>query len=211
MKTTATRTKPNKALAAFKSLLTLGAAVLASLFATLASADTFKFASGSAYIDLPIEQCWEKLSYFGSAHNYVQNLTGTTITTDAQNGIGASRIVHHESAGEINETIIFWQEGAGFTIRLHRGEKDGVGGPIQKAMFTYLLETEGSGTRATLTMQYQLGWGWLGSKLGDWFIHDMMVSTNEDTAMALAHYYETEEPVTPEIFEQLKAARDKNN
>ena len=144
------------------------------------------------------------------AHHYVQDLTGTTITTENKNGLGASRIVHHASAGDMNETIVHWQEGAGFTIRLHRGEKDGVGGPIKKAMFTYLLEPEGQGTRATLTMQYQLGWGWLGTKLGDWFIHDMMIETNRDTAMALAHFYETGETVTPEIFEQLKTKRDQD-
>ncbi len=160
-------------------------------------------AEASTLIEMPREQCWDKLRDLSIAHHYVQGLTGTEITTDQKYGVGASRIVTHEVMGPMNETVTEWNEGYGFTFRLHRGEKDGPGAPINSAQFTYSLEERGEACKITLSMDYEMGWGFLGRWLDNWFLNAQLSDNNYKTAIALAHYYETGETVTPELLETL--------
>ena len=78
---------------------------------------------GAAPISLPIETCWENLRDLTRARHYVPGLTDTVITTEKNEGIGASRIVTHRQFGAMDETVVAWDEGVGMTVRLHKGDK----------------------------------------------------------------------------------------
>ena len=74
-------------------------------------------------IDLPRSEAWEKLRDISLAHNYVPGIAKTEIITEQTEGVGASRYVYRNPRSWIQETVEEWDEGSGFLIRLHKGDK----------------------------------------------------------------------------------------
>jgi len=158
-----------------------------------------------ARIHLPVEACWEKLRDFERALQYVPGLTDVRITTEARQGVGASRVVVHETTGAMDETISEWREGRGFRIRLHRGER-GPMLPLRDAYFDYALEPAGEGEcDIVMTMQYSLGLGPIGTLLDALLVRRLLRRTLGDTALALADNYETDQRVGSERLRVLRA------
>ena len=81
-------------------------------------------ATATTILNMPIEEAWSKLQDFSLAHNYVPGIIKTEITTTKKNGLGASRKVYQSPKRALEETIVEWNEGTGFPIRLHKGDKD---------------------------------------------------------------------------------------
>ncbi|MEE3332340.1 MAG: SRPBCC family protein [Myxococcota bacterium] len=155
-------------------------------------------------IALPISTCWEKLSDFSRAIDYVPGLTNLRVTTAQSTGIGASRVVVSRQAGPMDETITEWQEGKGFSIRLHRGGK-GPMPPMSEASFEYALESAGEDTTdIVLRMRYGVRFGALGALLDALFLKHLMQRNLSDIALALADNYISNARVTPERLAQIR-------
>ena len=82
----------------------------------------------AARVPMSIETAWQRLRDLSLAKDYVPGLTDSRITTEQKEGVGTSRIVSNPQFGDMNETVIVWDEGCGFTIRLHQG--DGPAKPV---------------------------------------------------------------------------------
>ncbi len=112
-------------------------------------------------LERPLAYCWARLRDLSLAHCYVPGLTRTEIMSAQAEGEGAHRRVY---TGEryLEETVSEWREGAGFTIRLHRGAKPMA--PFRQAEFDYaLVAVSDTATRATLSMRTAMPWGAVGS------------------------------------------------
>ncbi len=120
-------------------------------------------ASASEVINLPLDDAWAKLRDLTAADRYVPGLSRVEITTDATEGLGASRRVYQGDDDGFDETVVEWTDGAGFLIRLHDGE-NGPNFPLANAFFRYHIEpaNSGSATRATLSLSYAIRGGWFG-------------------------------------------------
>ena len=154
-------------------------------------------------IEVPLDKAWEKLSDISVAHRYVPGLVKTEIVTDQRTGIGASRYVYRSEKSYIQETVEEWQDGEGFLIRLHKGDKRPA--PFQKASFRYALSAQGpDSTLFTAQMHYTMPWGrfgqWLGSKMAGY-----VQSTITDVALSMKLYYETGQPTTSHALKAYKA------
>ncbi len=153
-------------------------------------------------IGLPREVAWAKLRDISLAHHYVPGITRTQIVTDQLEGPGASRYVYRNASNYIQETVEEWQEGEGFTLRLHRGERPAP--PFQNALFRYHLADAGEGqTQLTATLTYDLPWG----ALGRWLekrLRRIVEATVRDVATAMKLYYESGQPTTPAILKGYK-------
>lgn len=154
-------------------------------------------------IDMPIAQAWEKLRDISLAHNYVPGIVNTVLVSDKKEGVGASRYVYRNAKSYIQETVEEWQDGRGFLIRLHRGEKPAP--PFRNAWFRYTLEPTGPAqTRFTASLRYEMPWGrfgaWLGAKMAN-----TVQRTIADVAIAMKLYYETGQPTTAEAIKAHKA------
>ena len=88
-------------------------------------------------IDMPLALAWEKLKDISLAHNYVPGIVKTVIVSEQFHGVGASRYVYRNKSSYIQETVEEWQDGHGFLIRLHRGEKSAP--PFKNAWCRYTL------------------------------------------------------------------------
>jgi hypothetical protein len=158
-----------------------------------------------ATIDMPRQQAWEKLRDLTLAHNYVPGLVKVELTTEQKEGVGASRKVFQSETRYIEETVEEWNEGEGFLIRLHKGDKPAP--PFKQAWFRYQLEDQGENqTLFTASMIYELPWGGFGRLLDKLLLGRIMRKVIGDVALAMKLYYESGEKTTPARLKQYKAA-----
>jgi hypothetical protein len=158
--------------------------------------------SVAVLVQIPREQAWEKLRDFSVAHYYVPGLVRTEIVSPLREGIGAHRRVYDEDGDFLEETVIEWQGGQGFVIKLHDGDEPMT--PFDRAEFAYRIEAQGSEqTLIELSLTYQMPWGAIGKILADWFIRPVMEDKLVQVAAGMKHYYETGRPATDEDRERL--------
>ena len=159
--------------------------------------------SAQILIDVPLSEAWAKLRDLSLAHHYVPGIVKTVIVSAETEGVGASRYVYRNATSYIQETVDEWQEGTGFLIRLHKGDKPAL--PFRKAWFRYTLAEHGAGqTQFTASLRYEMPWGrpgnWLGAKLAP-----IVRTTIADVALAMKLYYETGVPTTPTAIKDYKS------
>jgi uncharacterized membrane protein len=153
-------------------------------------------------LDMPREQAWEKLRDISLAHNYVPGIVRTEIVSEQREGVGASRYVYRNQKSYIQETVVEWDEGQGFLIRLHRGDKPAP--PFRNARFRYRLAGEGPDkTLFTASLKYELPWGALGAWL-EKRMEKVVQSTIDDVATAMKLYYESGQPTTAAALKAYK-------
>ncbi len=153
--------------------------------------------SASTVANLTIENAWEKLSDLSKAHYYVPDLTACDITTEQLTGVGTSRIVR-SSRPPMIETVVEWNEGEGFLLRLHHDKGDGMPPLFSRATFRYAISKESeSSTRLTNTLSYDMKWGPVGSLLGA-LINKTMHKMQQQVTYGQRLYYETGEKVNLE-------------
>ncbi|MBE9539897.1 MAG: SRPBCC family protein [Proteobacteria bacterium] len=153
------------------------------------------------------EEAWEKLRDFTAAIHYVPGLTSAEIITEQREGVGTSRRV---SRGKqvLNETITEWHDGQGFTLRLHRGEKNGPMPPLTNAWYDYSLVERDGKLFLSNRMRYEIGLGFFGQWLDKLVIGKVLSNAVRDSTIAQKIYYETGSTVTPEM---LRAAKTELN
>ncbi|MEE4146191.1 MAG: SRPBCC family protein [Halieaceae bacterium] len=158
--------------------------------------------SSQRVLDMPRDRAWEKLRDISLAHNYVPGIVKTEIVSEQREGVGASRYVYRNAKSYIQETVVAWDEGRGFLIRLHRG--DGPAPPFRNAWFRYELADEGvDKTLFTASLEYQLPWGALGAWL-EKRMEKLVQSTIDDVAVSMQLFYETGKPTTAAALKALK-------
>ncbi len=156
-------------------------------------------------IDIPIQEAWEKLRDLSLAHNYVPGLVRVEMLTEQKEGVGASRRVYQGKKRYLEETVEEWNEGEGFLIRLHKGDKPAP--PFKQAWFRYELSDQGATqTVFTARMIYELPWGGFGRFLDKILLHRIMQGVISDVAVAMKLFYESGERTTPEKLKKYKAA-----
>ncbi len=159
-------------------------------------------ATAEIVIDLPRAEAWEKLRDISRAHHYVPGIVRTEIVSDQAEGVGASRYVYRNKRSYIQETVEEWNEGSGFLIRLHRGDKPAP--PFKDAWFRYEFTDQDPGHtlfRATLGYSLPLG------ALGAWLepkLQKFIAATVADIAASMKLYYETGQPTTSAALRAYK-------
>jgi len=159
-------------------------------------------ATSNILCNIPAEKAWEKLRDISKAHEYVPGLKGTKVTTPIKEGVGASRRVFSKY-GPLDETVTEWREGRGFTIRLHKGDKNPA--PFANAEFIYRIDKIGdSQCKLTTTMIYEMPWGPIGALLNTLMFARVVRSNVRDVVVCMKHYYETGKPVTAQDLAELR-------
>ena len=156
-------------------------------------------------VDVPRAAAWEKLRDITLAHNYVPGIVNTRVVSERAEGVGASRYVYRNAKSFIQETVVEWEEGSGFLIRLHRGDKPAP--PFRNAWFRYQLDEEGQDrTLFTASLKYELPWGAFGAWL-EKRMKKVVAATISDVAISMKLYYETGNPTTAKALKAYKTFR----
>lgn len=157
---------------------------------------------GAAAIGLPIEPCWQRMRDLSRAKDYVPGLSASVVTTPEKEGVGASRVVTHAQFGDMNETVVAWDEGKGITLRLHKG--DGPARPFTEAYFRYEFRPTASGCEIHTSLTYDLPFGPLGRLADALFLRRLFARNVVDAAVSLAENYRTDRPVPASALPGLR-------
>ncbi len=157
----------------------------------------------SVTLAMPRDAAWEKMRDLTASVNYVPGLIACDITTEQTEGVGASRRVKN-SFLEMDETVVEWNEGRGFTIRLHDG--DNKPPMFAEAYFIYAI-TDGETpdtTQLTTAMAYRLPWGAVGKLLNAMLIRFIVAGQVRDVAVSMKYNYETGNKTPAAELKRLK-------
>lgn len=142
-----------------------------------------------ATMDVEPAAAWAYLRDLSIAHRYVPGIVRTEITTGQREGVGTSRIVYDARGSGLRETVIEWNEGQGFLLRLgEEGERPPF--PLERALFRYHIEPAEAGrTRIVLRLCFELRGGALGRWLEPLLL-PVMRRRNQAVADAMKAEYE---------------------
>jgi hypothetical protein len=138
-----------------------------------------------------------------AAKHYVPGLSDCVLTTEKKQGMGASRLVTHRQFGAMDETVVQWDEGEGFTVRLHKGDRPAT--PFQNALFRYELEATDEGCLICTSLTWTTRWGAIGRLLDALVMRRVMAGNVRDVALSLAEYYVTGQSVPESELPRLRA------
>lgn len=151
-----------------------------------------KTISVNCVANVSVEEAWKKMRDLGKPHFYVPGLTGAEITSIQKEGVGTSRRVY-SSRTPLIETVTAWDEGRGFTLKLHSDSGDGIPPLFKNASFQYALEpVSESETKLINCMQFEMKWGILGDLLSR-IIMKSMHQMQKKIVISQKMYYETGE------------------
>jgi hypothetical protein len=155
-----------------------------------------------ATVAMPRSLAWEKMRDFTAPVNYVPGVLACNITTDMREGVGASRRAITKNI-ELDETVVVWNEGYGFTIRLHDGDKK----PpfFAAAYFVYAIADDNDKTRLTMAMEYRLPWGLFGRLLNGLLLRFVFAGDVRDITLNMKYCYETGNRLPRAELKRLKA------
>jgi len=155
-------------------------------------------------VPLPLEACWQKLRDLRRAKHYVPGVTDCVLRTEQATGVGASRIVRHRLFGEMDETVVRWDEGEGFTLRLHQGDRPAR--PFREAFFRYELQPADEGCMIETSLTWTLPGGPFGRLLDALLMRRVMAGNVRDVALCLAEHHRTDQPVAESELPRLRRA-----
>lgn len=176
-----------------KFLYTLGATIVALVIIANIPCDDCSEPKQARVIlpaDVSIYTAWSYLQDFSTPHFYVPNLIRTEMVSERSRGVGAHRRVYMSESFYTDETILEWDEGRGFLMKLHDGDKPMP--PFSSAQFRYQLDPiAAERTMITLTMEVSLPWGRVGDALATLMAKYMLPRTLAEVAAGMKIYYET--------------------
>lgn len=154
-------------------------------------------------LNMSMADAWSRLADMSKAHLYVPGLTDVKITTEATTGVGASRKVFGRGS-PMDETVVEWNEGEGYLLLLHFGEKRNWG-PFQEAYFHYsLVEQDGQASLSNAMSFVPKGaalFGWLLYPL----FEKVFAKSLLEVSLAQRLFYQTGERVPAESLAQAKS------
>lgn len=113
-------------------------------------------------------EAWNKLQIFSTPHKYISFLQNTIIIGKQSSGLGAIRRVFTKY-NYLDETVIKWEEGSCFTVKLHRNKQ--APSPFTSATFTYLIKSiDEYSCELTGIFNYNIGFGIIGRIINQLFI-----------------------------------------
>lgn len=171
----------------------LGVTVVLALLSEMPASrpEVWSQARSEFVVRLPQSAVWQKLQDLRLAHHYVPGVEGVEILTPEAKGVGASRRILQEDGSTLDETVVEWEEGRGFVIRLHSGS-EGPPLPFESAKFRYWIEgEEADGTRLSLTISYRPAGGRLGEWVDSAVLNAEMRSSMDGLGASMKDYYES--------------------
>lgn len=154
-------------------------------------------------IDLPLSSSWKKMKDISLAHNYIPNVRKIEIVSANSEGVGASRRAYLEKHNQIiNEKVIAWEEGSGFTLRLDKNGKR-ASGWFNELHFRYYIEAADHKTLFKPAILYQPRWNFL-PQLQKKLYSCVLGKKLKVICESMKSYYETGEPTSKKKLKEIR-------
>ena len=138
----------------------------------------------------PRAEVWKQLRDLLVARHYVPGVTAIEYNSPQREGVGASRKVYMKKRAPVDETAVVWEDGRGFTLKIHNGDK--APSPFKWATFKYeITDAPGAQTAVRLEFAYEMALGVFGRVLDKLVIRPSIERTNATVAANMKKFYET--------------------
>lgn len=142
------------------------------------------------------EQVWAQLRDLRIARHYVTGASAIDYNAGPRGGLGASRRVHLRKGGYVDETVVTWQEGRGFTLNLHVCEQ--APKPFKWAKFQYELTDAPNGQSLLRgVFSYEVGGGLIGRVFDSLLLRRAIQSSHAALGSRMQKFYERGEVSNP--------------
>ena len=94
-------------------------------------------------IEVSAARAWQLLRNLELADRYVPGVEACTLTSSQHEGIGASRRIEQRKRAPMQETVVEWVDGEGFTLELHEPGSEQAPMPFLQARFRYSITAAG--------------------------------------------------------------------
>jgi carbon monoxide dehydrogenase subunit G len=138
--------------------------------------------SASRVIDAPSERVWQVLDDFGNVATYNPAVDASRIVTDAETGEGACRECVLSESGRVEETIVDYRPGKGYTVAFTDL------GSLPMAANTVefdLLAVDAERTEVTVSSRFTPKYGPLGWLMATLVMERRLRETFDDTLAGL--------------------------
>lgn len=104
------------------------------------------------------QQLWNVLADFPNIASWNSGVKRSRATSEQGRGVGASRHCELSPAGELEETVVEWDEPGLMVVRIDEAKKL----PIAHGYARFTLDEVGDGTDLSLHYEYEPAWGVIG-------------------------------------------------
>jgi len=155
------------------------------------------------HINASPNKVWKTLSNLESVQDYSPGVKRAYYTSKYRKGIGASRHCHLRPMGELEESVIEWDEEKRLVIRITEGKKVP---PFTNAQGDFTLQPVKDGTVCSLKFSYELKYGVLGKLMNLFMVKPQFSVALKGTLLGLKKYIENQsERITPENQKKVAA------
>lgn len=138
----------------------------------------------------PRAQVWAQLRDLRMARHYVAGVTSIDFNPGPREGVGASRKVFMQKRAPVDETVIAWEDGVGYTLNLHNGDQPPR--PFRWARFEYRMEDAPDGqTLIRGIFSYRMAGGVFGRILEALAVRSALQRSQAALGVNMKKFYET--------------------
>lgn len=136
-------------------------------------------------ISAPVEQVWQALADIGEIYNWNPGVVASKTTSIGIEGLGATRYCDLGGKNYLEEEVVAWQPNEQVTMRI-----TGTNMPFAQAEIRFYLRPENNGTHVTVSPEYKLRYGIIGTILDKLFVEKTYSKGMESLLAGLKQYVE---------------------
>jgi len=136
----------------------------------------------------------------GAVQNFAPGVNESYYTSEHRQGVGINRHCHLSPMGEVDERVVSWNEGEGFTLQIQAGR---MVPPFKHNTFRYDLREDGAIMIVSCCFEYGLKYGALGEVANKFLIEPKMNKTLSAMMVGLKYYVEVGKKLTNESIRKL--------
>ena len=145
-------------------------------------------------INAPREKVWEVLADLGDVAAYNPSVRTSQLTSESNGGVGATRRLELYPKGYIDEKIMSWTEGQGYSVSAVAPP-----GPLKKLDARWSLRPDGNGTVVTVDTHYRLRFGPFGALLDVLGVGSRLRKTSNKILSGLKYRVESGDAVAERV------------
>lgn len=138
------------------------------------------------HVAAPPEKVWAVLADLEAVQHYNSGVKHAKYTSVAREGIGASRHRDLNPKGWVKERDIAWEPRKAVTMELYESQW-----PLEFMRWRTALAPDGTGTRLSQQMEYQVKFGSLGTLLDKLVMRRKLDQTLTEVFVSLKRFVET--------------------
>ena len=116
-------------------------------------------------IDAPVNKVWETLADIGTIYRWNPGVIESHTTSTGIEGLGATRYCDLGGKNFLDEEVVAWKPNEQLTMRITDTNM-----PFAHADIRFYLRPEDSGTHVTVSPEYKLKYGIIGTLLDKMFV-----------------------------------------